>query len=71
MKRSEQITHFQALSLSDLQKEIFELQKKIQTQTMAIGFGKSKQVRTVRNLKRELARGLTFASSKLQAKEDK
>ncbi len=66
MKRSEQLARFQSLSLGDLQKEIFAIQTKIQDQAMAVSFGKSKQVRTLRNMKRELARGLTLAHNKLR-----
>lgn len=71
MKRSEQIAHLGKLSLADLQKEIAELEKKIQAQTLAVSFGKSKEVRTIRNLKRQLARTLTIANSKLRATEEK
>lgn len=67
MKRSEHKAHIRNLSLADLQQHIVELEKKIQAQQLAVAFGKSKQVSTVGNLKRELAQSLTIANQKLQA----
>lgn len=66
MKRLEQITHLQKLSLNDLKQHLVELEKKIQDHKMALAFGKTKEVRTLRNLKREVARTLTIAGQKLQ-----
>lgn len=71
MKRSEQIAHLGKLSIADLQKEIKTLEKKLQEHTLAISFGKSKEVRTLRNLKRQVARTLTIANQKLRVTEEK
>lgn len=65
MKRSEQVAHINKLSLRDLKAAVLELEQKLQAQTLAITFGKAKDVKTVKNLKRQLARTLTLASQKL------
>lgn len=65
MKRTEYIAHLRNIPLADLQKEIRELEKSIQTEVMAIAFGKSKAVRTIRNHKKRLAQSLTIANQRL------
>jgi ribosomal protein L29 len=66
MKRKEALNRFRQLSLLDLQKEIFDLEQKIQEQYFLLQLNKTKQVRLVRNLRRELARGLTIAHGQLR-----
>ena len=42
MKRLEQLSHFNKLSLADLRKEISDLEAKIQSHKVALAFGKTK-----------------------------
>ncbi|HEY1074116.1 MAG TPA: 50S ribosomal protein L29 [Patescibacteria group bacterium] len=65
MKRAEHIAQLGKQSLVDIKKDIHELEKKIQAHKLAISFGKAKDVRTLRNYKRDLARSLTIANQKL------
>lgn len=66
MKRTDYLTHLHSLSLADIKKEAQELEKKMQQETMALRFGKSKQVRNLRNLRTNLAQCLTIANAKLR-----
>jgi ribosomal protein L29 len=66
MKRIEHLTHLRKLSLPDMKQEIVTLERKLQEEKMSIAFGNSKQVRNIRALKRQLARGLTVAHMALQ-----
>jgi hypothetical protein len=65
MKRRDVWGKLQALSLSDLQKEIFDLEQQIQEQRFLIALNKTKQVRTPRMLRRKLAQSLTLAQTKI------
>lgn len=65
MKRSEQLTHLQKMNVADLRKEILELEKKIQQAKLSVAFGKSKEVSTIGNLRKQLARTLTIGNQKL------
>jgi ribosomal protein L29 len=67
MKRRDQLTHARKLALPDLKAEVLNIEKKIQTQMMAVRFGKAKDVSTVKQLKRQLARTLTVAHQALTA----
>ncbi len=67
MKQREMINQIRQSSLADIKKNLQEIEKKIQMQQMAISFGKSKEVSTVRTLKRQLAQHLTIAREKMQA----
>ncbi len=69
MKRIENLSRLRKSSLADLRKEVTEIEKKLQTQVMAIKFGKSKEVRTIRALKLQLAQTLTIANEKLRSTE--
>lgn len=67
MKRNEHIAHIRNLPIAELKKEISELEKKIQAHYLAIAFGKTKEVKTIANLKKQLARALTIAHERLNA----
>ncbi len=69
MKRLEQVAQLKRGSLIDLKKEISQIEQNIQKARLEIAFGKSKQVRLVRNHKRNLARALTIANQQLNAKQ--
>ncbi len=71
MKRAEQLSHFTKLSPADLQKEIRAIEAKLQAAKMAMAFGKSKQVRDLRNLRRRLARALTIGNQKVRTVSQK
>ena len=51
-----------AMNIGQLQQEVVELEKQIQRQAMAIELGQKKDVSTLRNLKKQLARTLTAAN---------
>lgn len=70
MKRLEQMTRLNGMSLADLKSEALALENKIQNQVMAIRFGKAKDVSTVKQLKRQLARTLTTAKQALKASQE-
>jgi ribosomal protein L29 len=65
MKQREMINQLRQSSLADLQKSITDIETKLQAQKMAVAFGKSKEVSTVRTLKRQLAQHLTIARQKM------
>jgi ribosomal protein L29 len=65
MKRTERLTQLKKLSLADLKREVEQTERKLQTEKVAVAFGKSKQVSTIRNLRRDLARSLTISNQQL------
>lgn len=65
MKQRETKNQLRRLALADLQKEIFDFERKIQEQRFLLRLGKTKHVRLVRQLKRQLAWSLTMAQEKL------
>ena len=67
MKRSEHRSHLTKMPLPDLRREILELERKIQAQKVTVVFGKTKEVTSIRNLRRELAQSLTIAHQKLNS----
>lgn len=71
MKRRDQVAHFRNLDLAHLRQDLLKTEKEIQAQVLAVAFSTSKQVRIVRNLRQQLARGLTIATQKLSQQEDK
>jgi ribosomal protein L29 len=66
MKRADTINRLRQLPLLDLQKEILDLERKIQEQYFLLQLSKTKRVRLVRHLRRELACGLTIAQEQLR-----
>lgn len=67
MKQTEMLAGLHKMNLIDLKAEVAELEKQIQNQKFALAFGKTKEVRTIRNLKRQLARTLTIANQKIRS----
>ena len=65
MKRKERVSQLHKLSLVDLKSEISSLESDLHAKKTAISFGKAKDVRTLRNLRRDLARSLTIARQQL------
>lgn len=65
MKQAETKNRLRGLALSDLQKEIFDLERKIQQERFLLSLGKTKHVRLIRQLKSQLALSLTVAKEKL------
>ncbi len=66
MKRRDQLSQFNAVSLADLQREVISLQSALQTERVSLAFEKTKQVRNMRALRRQLARALTIAHGRLR-----
>ncbi len=69
MKIYDQRQQLKAMSLADLRAAVIEIENKIQKQAMSIQFGKTKDVSTLSNLKKQLARTLTVANQKLRETE--
>ncbi len=67
MKQRDYLAHLHKLSPADMQKEIADLEKKLQAVKMAVAFGKSKQVRELRHYRRQLAQCLTLGNQKVRA----
>lgn len=65
MKLRDQRRQFNELSLVELQKAVFELERNITREAMSIRLGKSKQVSTLKNQEKQLARMLTIAQQKI------
>lgn len=70
MKRRDQISQANQLALVDLQKEIRSLEQKLQAAYVSVRFGKLKQVHTIAQLRKQIARYLTIAHTRL-AQEQK
>ncbi len=74
MKHADQMSHLRKLNLGDIQKEIREIEQKLQTAKLGIAFGKSKNVAEINKLRKQLARTITVGNQMLQSQaqgEDK
>lgn len=65
MKRVDQLSHLRKLNLADLQKEIRDLEQKIQAAKLGVAFGKNKNVAEINKLRKQLARTLTVGNQML------
>lgn len=66
MKQHDQRQTYRSMSLVDLKKEVKTLENTIDKHVLDIQFGKTKQVSSIHNFKKQLARALTFANQKLR-----
>lgn len=69
MKVYDQKRQLKTLNLADLRSAAIDIENKIQKQALSIQFGKTKDVSTLSNLKKQLARTLTVANQKLRETE--
>ena len=69
MKIYEQRQHLKSLNLADLRSEVLGIESKIHKHALEVQFGKTKQVSTVFQLKKQLARTLTQANLMLKTVE--